>query len=91
MVKVTEESFLPCRYIRAGRKRSVSQGYIFAIGNIFSILLVALDTVKPNNLVINMLSNSEIYMKISNFSKYVHLVPQESCWFLTSLLIVLKS
>ena len=35
--------------------------------------------------------DSEIYMKISNFSEYVHLVLQESCWLLTSLLIGLES
>ena len=35
-------------------------------------------------------SDSEIYMKISNILQYVHLVLQEGCWLLTSLLIGLK-
>ena len=55
------------------------------------MLWVALDTVEPNNLENKYFSDSEIYMKISNFSEYVHLVLQESCWLLNSLIIGLKS
>ena len=55
------------------------------------MLWVALDTVEPKKLGINIFSDSEMYMKISNFSEYVHLVLQERCWLLTSLLIGLES
>ena len=51
------------------------------------MLWVALDTVEPKNLGINIFSDSEMHMKFSNFSEYVHLVLQERCWLLTSLLI----
>ena len=55
------------------------------------MLWVALDMVEPKKLRINIFSDSEMYMQISIFSEYVHLVLQERCWLLTSLLIGLES
>ena len=56
------------------------------------MLWVALDTLESKKLGINIFSDSEMYMEIGNFfSEYVHLVLEERCWLLTSLLIGLES
>ena len=77
-------------YITAGRKKSGSQNYIFYLIFFQSMSGPGYGTAQKK-LSNTYFSDSEIYMKIKNFSQYVHLVLQEGCWLLTSLLIGLKS